>query len=564
MIWISMVQTQNQFHEKRIGTTMLRAKASVRILAFVFVSLMTALPASAADAALTVPTPEKSPRLDEVATSPKPVLAWVNSEGGVSPRHYVVQVDTSPSFKTPNLIEMSRIPEELYVSTVRLQTPLKDNMQWFWRVKAVDAAGNESSWSTECGGVMARFFLNTSMEKKLDHIRIAIRDVITSYGFGKEYITDYDDDNNTYWEGAPNQSSHWVQFDLGEPQPLSRIFLVSGTAGWKARLPKGAEWSSSTNLNGRLDSFVWQYSPDGKNWTDMRDTERKKSDSFREIIDLGKPVTARYFRLDIKAWHGRSPRLYDVIFYKRGVPPVPQVPKGNYVLVVSNVLGFKPEPGTVKTDFGKMIRGLGGHVAPRWDLKVLELPVHMFSVEVLDQLNPKPVAIFLTGSPNWFAQVPHFEFAGQFELTRTTTIPTWASCASLQMIAMSYDTTFARHVGRFYVTHEVKDIVERDIPPIYIQKSDPIFAGLNNPFYGPKLHSWTVQIIPDDWEILASSRDSKGVIIMEMIRAKGRPVYGSQFHPEFAKPFSASKAIIMNFLAMAVETAKGQGTWIND
>jgi GMP synthase-like glutamine amidotransferase len=45
-----------------------------------------------------------------------------------------------------------------------------------------------------------------------------------------------------------------------------------------------------------------------------------------------------------------------------------------------------------------------------------------------------------------------------------------------------------------------------------------------------------------------------------MIRAIGRPVYGSQFHPEFAKPFSASKGIIMNFLTMAVETAKELGS----
>jgi hypothetical protein len=41
-----------------------------------------------------------------------------------------------------------------------------------------------------------------------------------------------------------------------------------------------------------------------------------------------------------------------------------------------------------------------------------------------------------------------------------------------------------------------------------------------------------------------------------MIKAIGRPVYGSQFHPEIAKPFSCSKAVLMNFLAMAVERSK--------
>jgi GMP synthase-like glutamine amidotransferase len=520
--------------------------------------------AFSADAGLAAPTPEKSPRLDEVATNLRPVLAWVNSEGGVAPRYYVVQVDTSPSFKGPNLIEIAGVPEEVYVTTARLPKPLKDNMQWFWRVKAIDATGKESPWSTECGGVTARFFLNTAMETRLDHVRVPTRDLATSYGYGKEYILDYDDDNNTYWEGAANQSSHWVQFDLGDPQPASRIFLVSGTAGWKARLPKGAEWASKSNLDGRLESYIWQYSDDGKTWTDIPETQRKKADAFREIIDINKPVSARYFKLNITGWHGHSPRVYDVILYKTGQPPVPQVPKENYVLVVSNVLGFTPQAGVAKTEFGKMIKGEGGHVAPRWKLDVLELPVHMFSPEVLNQMNPKPIAIFLTGSPNWFAQVPHFEFAGQYELTKTTTLPTWGSCASLQMMAMAYGTTFARHVGRSYTTNEVKDIVEHDIPPIYIQKKDQIFAGLTNPFYGPEFHSWVVQVVPEGYEVLATSRDSKGVIVNEMIRAVDRPVYGSQFHPEIAKPFSASKAVLMNFLTMAVERAKSQGTWISE
>jgi anthranilate/para-aminobenzoate synthase component II len=105
----------------------------------------------------------------------------------------------------------------------------------------------------------------------------------------------------------------------------------------------------------------------------------------------------------------------------------------------------------------------------------------------------------------------------------------------------------------------VRDILEHDIPPIDIQKSDRIFAGLNNPFYGPEFHSWMVDVVEDGWEVLATSRDSKGVICNEMMKAIGRPVYGSQFHPEIAKPFSCSKAILMNFLAMAIERAKRQG-----
>lgn len=527
--------------------------------------LMLAGKAFSAEPRLSAPTPEDSLRLDEIATSVRPVLAWGNSEGGAPPRSYVLQVDTSPSFNTANLIAKNGIPEEVYVSTARLQNSLKDNTQWFWRVKAVDSSGAESPWSTECGGVTARFFVSTSMEKRLEYIRVPIRNVTTSYGYGTKYILDYDEQNQTYWEGAANQSRHWIQFDLGEPKPISRIFLVSGMAGWKARLPKSVEWSSRSNLDGRLADFVWQSGDDGKAWNDIPQTERKNSDSFREIFELDKKsIAARYLRLDIKAWHGRSPRIYEVILYMRGQPPVPQVPKGNYVLVISNVLGFHPEPGTVETDFGKMVRGLDGHVAPPWDLKVLELPAHAFSPEILHRMSPKPVAIFLTGSGNRFCQLPHFEFSGEFELTKTTDIPTYGSCAGVQLMAMAYDRTFTGPAGRSYTTNEVKDIVEGDIPPIFIQKNDPIFAGLNNPFYGTELHAWVVHVVEEGWEVLATSRDSKGFICNEMIKAIGRPVYGSQFHPEIARPFSCTKGILMNFLAMAVERAKKQGAWISE
>jgi len=526
--------------------------------------LMIAGTGFSASPALTAPTPADALRLDEIASGLRPVLAWENSDGGRPPRTYVLQVDTSPSFNTGNLMEMSGIPEEVYVTAQRLRKSLKDNTRWFWRAKAVDSAGAESPWSTECGGVTARFTVNTPMERRLDHVRVPIMDVTASFGYGTKYIVDYDDKNETYWEGAANQSSHWVRFDLGTPQPIHRIFLVSGTAGWKAELPKSVEWLSRSNLSGRLAAFVWQYSDNGRTWTDIPGTERENSDSFREIFELDeKPVTARFFRLYIKAWHGRSPRLYDVMFYAHGRPAIPEVPKKNYALVISNVLGFSPEPGIVKTEFGQMIKGVGGHVAPPWDLDVLELPAHDFSIDVLNGMNPKPIAIFLTGSPNRFCQIPHFEFAGEFELIKTTGIPTYGACAGLQLMAMAYDRTFARPTGRSYRTNEVRDILEHDIPSIDIQKNDPIFAGLNNPFYGPEFHSWMVHVVEDGWEVLATSRDSKGFICNEMIKAIGRPVYGSQFHPEIAKPFSSSKAILMNFLAMAVERARRQGITVD-
>ena len=125
-------------------------------------------------------------------------------------------------------------------------------------------------------------------------------------------------------------------------------------------------------------------------------------------------------------------------------------------------------------------------------------------------MNPKPVAIFLSGSGNHYCQLPFFEFSGEFELIRSTGIPTYGSCAGVQLMAMAYGHTFAAPAGRTYSTGKLSDILDDDVPFINIERNDPLFAGMNNPFYATQSHSWAVRVVPPGWEVLASSRDSRG------------------------------------------------------
>jgi hypothetical protein len=88
---------------KIAGTATLRTTPSLIIIPYIIASLMSAGTIRPAAPGLTAPTLEVSPRLDEIATSVRPVLAWDNSaELSRFERDYsaVLKVITSTYFLT--------------------------------------------------------------------------------------------------------------------------------------------------------------------------------------------------------------------------------------------------------------------------------------------------------------------------------------------------------------------------------------------------------------------------------------------------------------------------------
>jgi anthranilate/para-aminobenzoate synthase component II len=160
-----------------------------------------------------------------------------------------------------------------------------------------------------------------------------------------------------------------------------------------------------------------------------------------------------------------------------------------------------------------------------------------------------------------------FEHAGEFEIIRESDIPIFGSCAGHQMLVMQACITFARYTGRSFWTGEdgikfsLKQLLNGDIGVIKVLKKDPIFDGITNPFFGQEAHSFNDTVIPEGWEVLAASVDSQGYVVNEVIKYtadKNKIIYGTQFHPERPQPWSGSaKAVLMNFLRMAVERAEG-------
>lgn len=89
------------------------------------------------------PTPVLiSPSNGELTTNKSPLLDWadVTDPSGV---YYWVQLDNENTFSPPLIVDQQNLTQSHY----QIATTLSENTTYYWRVKAVDGAGNQSAWT---------------------------------------------------------------------------------------------------------------------------------------------------------------------------------------------------------------------------------------------------------------------------------------------------------------------------------------------------------------------------------------------------------------------------------
>lgn len=455
-----------------------------------------------------------NPQEDVILTNSRPLLSFFNSKGGRGKRQYTIQIDKAPSFDSTNLIKYVNIPETSQVTSKRIEKTdkLDDNTIYYWRVRATDATMQKSPWD------VSKFFLDTSSDdKSLNIVRASIKSVRASCGSNESNIIDIGDKaSDTYWKGLVNYQKYWIEFDLGKPVKISRI--------WQLFEKSGPE--------GRLKDYNWECSNNGADWNIIVETITKNSDVFRRIIKIEKPVTARYLKLNIQKWHGKFPKIYEIILYSPGVPTLPKVPETDYVLIVGNRHNGKT--------FGKLSRALKG---TGFNIKTVIVPYYEVSLNMIRKIETKPIGIILSGFGRWYEDLPMFEFNGEYEIIRECQIPILGICGGHQLIVMSTGYSYARDMGYFTKVYKREHLGKAK--PIRILKKDSIFSGISDSFYAFEYHGWEVVVLPDNIEKLAVS-DS-----IEVIKAKDKVMYGVQFHPERDVSINQATEILANFLKIA-------------
>ncbi len=476
------------------------------------------------------PAPSNNPCKDVILTCKQPVLSFYNStKGGWGRLHYTIQIDTSPAFDSDNLIEYTDIPETPFVTSKRVaeEDELDDRTVYYWRVRADDLRGKKSIWA------LSRFFLDTeSDDEKADLIRTPIQQIRISDETSGAFITDTGETaSQTCWIGSGDQETYRIRFDFGEPRKIRRIW----------------ELFQKTELTGRLRDYHWQYSETGETWESLEKTAVRNSDAFRRIVQFKEPVTARFFRLDIEGWYGDVPKIYDIMFFSEGTLPVPPVPENPYVLIVSN-----RHDGSTTGEIQKAVEN--ADMGADMGLETLVVPYFAVSLDMIRQLEQKPVAIILSDHERAFENLPMFEFNGVFEIIRQCRIPTLGISGGHHLMAMSAGLSFARKMGYTADISEKKDL-ETTAPITVLKKgetvpTDPIFDTVPEKFYAVKKHNLEIVLLPETFEKLAESA------CVEVIKHKDRSMYGVQFHPEIASGINQGAALLSNFLDAACRSAQ--------
>ena len=470
--------------------------------------------------ALSAPRLTNNPSRDVIVTNTRPLLSFFNATGGIGERTYTIQIDEVPAFDSESLLEYPDIPEETEYVTGKLVEPydaLQDKTRYYWRARATDSAGNQGPWD------QSRFYLDTEADDEfMGMVRVPVREVIVSGGGNPKNIVDLDDPGQvTFWQSTPpGEPVQWVQFDLGKTWEVTRVWMLSNPCGQE----------------GWLKSFVWKASDDGRTWTTIEGTAIDDNDTYRNIIDF-EAVKARFLALIIKDWHGYAPQLNVVSLYSPGTPPVPEVPAGDYVLLVGNQMD-----GSTFTKLAQFIedQGLG--------LATLTVPHYEVSMAMVRNLDRPPVAIVLSGNNADYPNLPMFEYNGEYEIIRESTIPLLGICAGHQQLAMAHGYTYARSMGW-------EDVSGLQHSPrrteITIKENSPIFEGMANPFVSVEINSWAIAHLPGDLEVIAASG------YVQAVRSRSRPIYGEQFHAEIQVPYNQGAPYLINFLKMAKEMAGG-------
>ena len=127
--------------------------------------------------------------------------------------------------------------------------------------------------------------------------------------------------------------------------------------------------------------------------------------------------------------------------------------------------------------------------------------------------------------------------ANERELIKNFSGPIIGICFGAELIANTFGGQLVE------LPEKVKGLRE-----ISVIKDDPIFSG-NKSLEVYESHGWAIKSLPEDFEILATSKNG-----IEVFKSKLKPIYGFQFHPENMTDVGGGDEVFLNAINRLVKT----------
>lgn len=358
------------------------------------------------------------------------------------------------------------------------------------------------------------------------------------------------------WKGKPGESKWWWQVGFEQPQQVGSILQILG--------------DHDTALTNAPRRYVWRWSPDGRIWRSLLETETMRERRTFRIHRLKKPVTCRFLRMDVFDCEGDFPTLREVEVY----------PQTDFAIAfpdwITAVSAFENRslPGPAQP-FVSLARDCQG-----WE----KLPAQCLWVGDVDEeflaTEPRPMCMFISGSIEECCQRMHAPFRGLEQVLRRGALPTFAACGSAQVLALCSTTGIEgewdcprcrdprqprspvyEYIGYVEPAKEpgpcgtyTNNLWEKGPTQVRQLVRDPVFAGLPREFPVAESHCGQIAFIPKGWtHVLTAGEGAKTKI--QCMRRNDRYIYAVQFHIESSRwkdaTWAHAERIMGNFLAQA-------------
>ncbi len=159
--------------------------------------------------------------------------------------------------------------------------------------------------------------------------------------------------------------------------------------------------------------------------------------------------------------------------------------------------------------------------------------IHYPGADKMRVMRHDPVCVLISGLIAPWTDYKPADLEAVFGFLREASLPVLGICGGHQVIGRAFGVPVAPMEGR-----------ELGYSRVELLKDDPLLENLHSPITVFNWHHEEVKEMPAGFDLLGSSK----LCPIQIIRHRGKEIYGVQFHPELSGRKADGRLLLINFL----------------